>query len=65
MDAPDGATVAINGKVVGTGKVSIDVDANARALVRVELAGFLPLSSVVKMQGRPRVRVRSTLKQKV
>ena len=65
VDAPDGATVAINGKVVGTGKVSIDVDANARALVRVELAGFLPWSSVVKMQGRPRVRVRSTLKQKV
>ncbi|MDP2340688.1 MAG: PEGA domain-containing protein [Deltaproteobacteria bacterium] len=64
VDAPDGATVAINGKVVGTGKVSVDVDANARALVRVELAGFSPWSSVVQVQGRPRVRVRPTLKPK-
>ena len=64
VDAPEGATVAINGKVVGTGKVSVDVDANARALVRVELAGFSPWSSVVQVQGRPRVRVRPTLKPK-
>ncbi len=64
VDAPDGATVAINGKVVGTGKVSVDVDGNARALVRVELAGFSPWSSVVQVQSRPRVRVRPTLKPK-
>ena len=64
VDAPDNATVAINGKYVGTGKVTIDVDANARALVRVECEGFSPWSGVVQVKGRSRVRVRPTLKPK-
>jgi hypothetical protein len=64
VDAPDGASVAINGKVMGAGRVTVELDANAKALVRVELAGFSPWSSVVKVEGRPRVRVRPTLKPK-
>lgn len=64
VEAPEGASVLINGTVVGTGKVSVSVDANARAVVKVTMAGCTPWSSVVQMQGRPRVRVRPALTAK-
>lgn len=61
IEAPDDASVFFNGAVVGTGKVSLDVDASTRAVVKVTSPGFTPWSSVVQMQGRPRVRVRPKL----
>ncbi len=64
VEAPEGATVLINGQAVGTGRVVVDVDANARAVVKVTAPGFTPWSSVVQVQGRPRVRVRPALTAK-
>lgn len=61
VEAPDGATVFINGTAVGDGRVVVDVDAGARALVKVTAAGFSPWSSVVNVEGQPRLRVRPRL----
>lgn len=62
VEAPDGATVSVNGAVMGVGTVSIDVGSAARCVVKVSLAGYVPFSTVVMVQGRPRVRVKPVLK---
>ncbi len=65
VEAPAGATVALNGSPMGTvadsGRLSVEVAGDARVVVRVTLAGFAPWSSVVSVLGRPRVRVRAVL----
>ena len=65
VEAPAGATVALNGSPMGTvtdsGRLSVEVAGDARVVVRVTLAGFAPWSSVVSVLGRPRVRVKAVL----
>ncbi len=65
VEAPAGATVALNGTPIGTvpdaGRLSVDVAGDARVVVRVTLAGRAPWSSVVSVLGRPRVRVKAVL----
>ena len=65
VEAVVGATVALNGTVVGTvvegGRFGVEVAGDARVVVRVTLPGHAPWSSVVTVQGRPRVRVKATL----
>jgi hypothetical protein len=61
VEAPEGAAVSINGTAVGTGRVVVDVDAGARALVKVTAPGFSPWSSVVNVEGQPKLRVRPRL----
>ncbi len=62
VEAPDGATVTLNGTVIGTGRTVVDVALSSRAVVKVVLAGHVPFSTVVNVQGRPRVRVKPVLK---
>ncbi len=62
IEAPEGASVSVNGAVVGVGKITMEVGAAARCVVKVSLAGYLPFTTVVMVQGRPRVRVRPVLK---
>ncbi len=61
IDAPAGANVSVNGTVVGTGPTTVDVG-GSRCVVKVTLAGHMPFSTVVMVQGRPRVRVKPILK---
>ncbi len=65
VEAPAGATVALNGTPIGTvpdaGRLSVGVAGDARVVVRVTLAGCAPWSSVVSVLGRPRVRVKAVL----
>ncbi len=65
VEAPAGATVALNGTPMGTvpdaGRLSVEVAGDARVVVRVTLAGCAPWSSVVSVLGRPRVRVKAVL----
>lgn len=62
IDAPPGASVSVNGTVVGTGPTTMDVGATSRCVVKVTQAGHMPFSTVVMVQGRPRVRVKPALK---
>ena len=62
VDAPEGATVTLNGTIIGTGRTNIDVAADFRAVVKVTMQGHAPFSTVVSVQGRPRVRVTPVLK---
>ncbi len=62
VEAPDGATVTLNGTVIGSGHTTVDVTSTSRAVVKVTLPGHMPFSTVVNVQGRPRVRVRAQLK---
>lgn len=62
IDAPPGASVSVNGTVVGSGPTTVDVGASSRCVVKVTLAGHMPFSTVVMLQGRPRVRVKPALK---
>ena len=62
VDAPEGATVTLNGTIIGTGRTAIDVAADFRAVVKVTMQGHAPFSTVVSVRGRPRVRVTPVLK---
>ena len=62
VEAPDGATVTLNGTVIGTGVTTVDVASTSRAVVKVTMPGCAPFSTVVAVQGRPRVRVTAVLK---
>jgi hypothetical protein len=62
VDAPEGASVTVNGTVVGVGPVSVDVGATSRCVVKVTRPGYVPFTTVVMVQGRSRVRVKPTLK---
>ena len=62
IDAPSGASVSVNGTVVGSGPTTVDVGATSRCVVKVTFAGHMPFSTVVMLQGRPRVRVKPALK---
>jgi len=62
VEAPEGATVTLNGTVIGTGPTSVDVASTSRAVVKVTMPGCAPFSTVVAVQGRPRVRVTPVLK---
>jgi serine/threonine protein kinase len=62
IDAPAGATVSVNGTAVGTGAVTVDVGGASRCVVKVTLPGHVPFTTVVMVQGRPRVRVKPVLK---
>jgi hypothetical protein len=62
VEAPDGATVTLNGTVIGTGATTVDVASTSRAVVKVTMPGCAPFSTVVAVQGRPRVRVTAVLK---
>ena len=64
VDAPEGATVTLNGTVIGSGRTTIDVAADFRAVVKVTMQGHAPFSTVVSVQGRPRVRVTPVLKSR-
>jgi hypothetical protein len=62
IDAPPGASVSVNGTVFGSGPTTVDVGATSRCVVKVTLPGHMPFSTVVMLQGRPRVRVKPALK---
>ncbi len=62
IDAPPGASVSVNGTVVGSGPTTVDVGATSRCVVKVTFAGHMPFSTVVMLHGRPRVRVKPALK---
>jgi hypothetical protein len=62
VEAPDGASVTLNGTVIGTGATTVDVASTSRAVVKVTMPGCAPFSTVVAVQGRPRVRVTPVLK---